>query len=506
VFVKQTHVLFYCPNTDPCCFFFSPLRLVKATSEKIRINSHEIKSDLIDSCREKQKINAHAIQPQRYTKDLLVSEWFETYDAAAASMKWSEKEKLDNLKLYVSETLKNWLNHATTERQECVRDYDSVKKVMIEKFERNSIEDRMRSLEACKMGSDEDWEDYIYKKAARIRNAFKDTMFPPEEITASIISGLTPELKDALRGKKCRSIDELHERLTDYGRGQSRYMNASKTYAAAERYEKPKKKGLWCECEDAKSRDVEDPRCERCDGIKREAMRRELNREQFQRNDQSRWQRDYGNNNRNEWRQSSQRNYQSNRGGHNNNQGYQNQKFRSGNNQGTSNNGPRAKVNTHIPQNMEHCAKCYSTEHTEMGCLKFPVRFNMIAVDNKELVFRTMKINGHSIRAMIDTGATVSLIKRGLAERIAKIKKISAMKVEYGNGNVTQMNQACDLTVEMGEKEAKVWALVSNETPFDMVLGLDALYRLDAQLKFSPTGVAMCSAKAIFPSKSPSSI
>jgi predicted aspartyl protease len=147
-----------------------------------------------------------------------------------------------------------------------------------------------------------------------------------------------------------------------------------------------------------------------------------------------------------------------------------------------------------------------STEHIAAGCLKFPARFNMAMVDSKELMFQTLKVNGHLINTMIDTGATVSLIKKVVAERIAQTKKIPPIRVEYGNGNITQMNQACDLTLEMGEKQAKIRALVSNETPFEMVVGLDALYLLGAQLKFSPTGAAMCSAKAIGVSRSSNSI
>jgi hypothetical protein len=363
--------------------------MMKLKIGKIKVNSHVTKNDLPEYSREEEEqMNAHVMHPQRYAEETLVSEWFETYEIAAASMKWTEREKLDNLKFYIGETLRNWLDHATAEGQECVGDYEGIKRAMIAKFDKNNIDDRMRSLEACKMNSGDRWEKYIYKKAARIRSAFAGTRFQPEEITALIISGLTPELKDALRGKRCGSIDELHNILSDYSHNHNAYMNVLNAYAG-DKTEKSKKKGIWCECENTTGQDTEEPWCERCDGLKREMLRKETEKKQSQRNNRGRWQKGNSGENRNDWRPDNQRNWRSG-GGYNNdngnqgyrnqkfqngnnqgyqnqrfqngnNQGYQNQRFQNGNNQGTFNGNPRAKVNAHVQQeerNMDYCSKC----------------------------------------------------------------------------------------------------------------------------------------------------
>jgi hypothetical protein len=67
--------------------------------------------------------------------------------------------------------------------------------------------------------------------------------------------------------------------------------------------------------------------------------------------------------------------------------------------------------------------------------------------------------------------------------------------VEYGNGQHGQVDTCIDCHIEMDHYSADILVVISKDTPYDIVLGLDFLEEAEVKLNFAKTGLKLSPTK-----------
>ena len=87
-----------------------------------------------------------------------------------------------------------------------------------------------------------------------------------------------------------------------------------------------------------------------------------------------------------------------------------------------------------------------------------------------------MKIGDQVYKAVLDTGATLSIVARRLLKR-AKIRKAKTVAIRVGNGRTIHSLGGVVVTVCLGDEEVTEHCKVLDTDAFDIVIGTDFLHR-----------------------------
>ena len=90
-----------------------------------------------------------------------------------------------------------------------------------------------------------------------------------------------------------------------------------------------------------------------------------------------------------------------------------------------------------------------------------------------------VKIGNHVFRAVLDTGATLSIMARGL---LKSFKKTKTMAIRVGDGRNIHSLGGVDVTICLGDETVTQHCRVLDTDAFDIVIGTDCLRR-NPQLK-----------------------
>ena len=92
-----------------------------------------------------------------------------------------------------------------------------------------------------------------------------------------------------------------------------------------------------------------------------------------------------------------------------------------------------------------------------------------------------MKIGDQVHKAVLDTGATLSIVARRLLKQ-AKIRKTKTVAIRVGDGRTIHSLGGADVTVCLGDEEVTQHCKVLDTDAFDIVIGTDFL-RFNPQVK-----------------------
>ena len=87
-----------------------------------------------------------------------------------------------------------------------------------------------------------------------------------------------------------------------------------------------------------------------------------------------------------------------------------------------------------------------------------------------------MKIGDQVYKAVLDTGATLSIVARRLLKQ-AKIGKIKTVAIRVGDGRTINFLGGVDVTVCLGDEQVTQHCKVLDTDAFDIVIGKDFLRR-----------------------------
>ena len=93
----------------------------------------------------------------------------------------------------------------------------------------------------------------------------------------------------------------------------------------------------------------------------------------------------------------------------------------------------------------------------------------------------TVKIGDQVYKAVLDTGATLSIVARRLLKQ-AKIRKTKTVAIRVGDGQTIHSLGGVDVTVCLGNEEVTQHCKVLDTDAFDIVIGTDFL-RFNPQVK-----------------------
>ena len=93
----------------------------------------------------------------------------------------------------------------------------------------------------------------------------------------------------------------------------------------------------------------------------------------------------------------------------------------------------------------------------------------------------TVKIGDQVYKAVLDTGATLSIVARRLLKQ-AKIRKTKTVAIRVGDGRTIHSLGGVDVTVCLGDEEVRQHCKVLDTDAFDIVIGTDFL-RFNPQVK-----------------------
>ena len=85
-----------------------------------------------------------------------------------------------------------------------------------------------------------------------------------------------------------------------------------------------------------------------------------------------------------------------------------------------------------------------------------------------------MKMRDQVIRAVLDTGATVSKVARRLLKTFRKTKTLA---IRVGNGRTIHSLGAVDVTICLGDETVTQHCRILDTDAFDFVIGTDFLRR-----------------------------
>ena len=83
-----------------------------------------------------------------------------------------------------------------------------------------------------------------------------------------------------------------------------------------------------------------------------------------------------------------------------------------------------------------------------------------------------MKIGDQVYKAVLDTGATLSIVARRLLKQ-AKIRKTKTVAIRAGDGWTIHSRGGVDVTVCLGDKHVTQHCKVLDTDAFDIVIGAD---------------------------------
>ena len=86
----------------------------------------------------------------------------------------------------------------------------------------------------------------------------------------------------------------------------------------------------------------------------------------------------------------------------------------------------------------------------------------------------TVKIGYQIYKAVLDTGATLSIVNRRLLKQ-AKIRKTKTVTIRLGNGRTIHSLGGVEVTVRLGNELVTQHCKVLDTDPFDIVIGTDFL-------------------------------
>jgi gag-polyprotein putative aspartyl protease len=86
-----------------------------------------------------------------------------------------------------------------------------------------------------------------------------------------------------------------------------------------------------------------------------------------------------------------------------------------------------------------------------------------------------VKINGMRVKALFDTGAAMTILRRDTAHRIKAIVGISRQRAHSVNGESLPVEGEIDIEVEIGSKTIQVTGIVMRRTLYVMVIGGDLI-------------------------------
>ena len=87
-----------------------------------------------------------------------------------------------------------------------------------------------------------------------------------------------------------------------------------------------------------------------------------------------------------------------------------------------------------------------------------------------------MKINDQVYKAVLDTGAMLSIVARRLLKQ-AKIRKAKTVAIRVGDGGTTHSLGGVHVTVCLGDEQVTQHCKVLDTDAFDIVIGTDFLRR-----------------------------
>ena len=108
------------------------------------------------------------------------------------------------------------------------------------------------------------------------------------------------------------------------------------------------------------------------------------------------------------------------------------------------------------------------------------------------MVWITVKIGDQVYKAVLDTGATLSIVARRLLKQ-AKIRKTKTVAIRVGDGQTIHSVGGVDVTVCLGDEEVTQHCKVLATDAFDIVIGTDLL-------RFNPQGEVAVLATSLRPS------
>ena len=103
-----------------------------------------------------------------------------------------------------------------------------------------------------------------------------------------------------------------------------------------------------------------------------------------------------------------------------------------------------------------------------------------------------MKIGDQVYKAVLDTGATLSIVARRLLKQ-ANIRKIKTVAIGVGDGRTIHSLGGVDVTVCLGDEQVTQHCKVLDTDNFDIVIGTDFLRR-------NPQGKTVVFATSLCPS------
>ena len=87
-----------------------------------------------------------------------------------------------------------------------------------------------------------------------------------------------------------------------------------------------------------------------------------------------------------------------------------------------------------------------------------------------------MKIGDQVYKAVLDTGATLSIVARRLLKQ-AKIRKTKTVAIRVGDGRTNHSPGGVHVTVYLGDEQVTQHCKVLDTDAFDIVIGTDFLRR-----------------------------
>ena len=106
---------------------------------------------------------------------------------------------------------------------------------------------------------------------------------------------------------------------------------------------------------------------------------------------------------------------------------------------------------------------------------------------NCNLLFTFVKINDSPIDAVVDTGASRSLVSSKLVSSLsAKTLPCTPVAIQFGNGMVENINVQLNGKIGFQGNSTQLCVLISNQLPTTLLLGLDWLRAAHIEIKLSP--------------------
>ena len=134
------------------------------------------------------------------------------------------------------------------------------------------------------------------------------------------------------------------------------------------------------------------------------------------------------------------------------------------------------------------CYNCNKKGHFKRDCRvegKNVYFVNCMQTSKARLLSQEIIINGKKQKAVFDTGASISVIRETMAEKLKlRILDTNPSRLKYGNGSTETVNQVEIGNVKFGSKNYEQQFVISKNIKMDILLGLDFFHKFRVNISF----------------------